>query len=165
MTTPSTNKHRFLTGLLIALPLVLIVGFGFFIVSMYQRDMRALTDFVASYQAYDRAIATASTPIFSGDEKNPSTASAEEQQAEAALAILKDKSTARISSLTKNESEAMRTMQAIAQFAGKEMSTLEAYRQALAHNANGDALAQSFQQLTKERQSAFAYFQGLGQKY
>jgi hypothetical protein len=160
--TSSDNKLSLLLGLLIALPLVCIAGIVFFFARMYQRDMQALTDFMASYQAYDQAITEASAPIFAANGKNTSVASEEELRVDAMLSDLKTKSSVQISSLIKNEKEAMRTMQEIANLSDKEMSTLKAYRMDAGQDVNQKDLEQTFHDLTKERQTAFAHFQELG---
>ena len=158
MKPSSAKNHNLLLGLLIVLVIVCITGIVYFFARMYQRDMQSLTDFMASYQAYDLAIAAASAPVFDANGKGSSAAGTEERQADVALSDLKTKSSVRISSLIKNEKEAMRVMQSIADLSEKEMSTLKAYRQATSQDANRIRLAQTFQDLTKERQSAFAHF-------
>jgi hypothetical protein len=162
MKTSSVKKRSWLFILLLALPLVCIAGIVFFFARMYQRDMQALTDFMTSYQAYDQAVEAASATVFAASGQNPSEAGAGELQADAALSDLKTRSSARISSLIKNEGEAMRVMQEIADLCDQEMSAFKAYRQASGQDANRDDLAQAFHDLTKQRQSAFAQFQELG---
>jgi FlaA1/EpsC-like NDP-sugar epimerase len=156
------KRYRFLLGLLIVLSLVCIAGIVFFFTRMYQRDMKSLTDFMASYRAYDRAVVAASALVFDANGKSASAADAEEHQADEALSGLRTKSSVRISSLIKNEQEAMRVMQEIADLSEKEMRTLRAYRQATGQDAQRTRLAQTFHDLTKERQAAFAHFQELG---
>ncbi len=162
MKTSSASKHGLLIGLLIALSLVCISGIVFFFARMYQHDMQALTDFMASYQAYDQTIAAASAPVFAANGNSTSAESEEELRAHAALSTLKTKSLVQISSLIKNEKEAMLTMQEIADLSDKEMSTLKAYRMATGQEANRDSLEQTFHNLTKERQAAYAHFRELG---
>ena len=162
MKTSSANKQSLLLSLLIALSLVCIAGVVFFFARMYQRDMQVLTDFMASYQAFDQAITAASAPVFTANGKSTSAASEEELRADTALSELKTKSSVQISSLIKNEKEAMHTMQEISDLSDKEMSTLKAYRKATGQNANRDGLEQTFHELTKERQAVFAHFQELG---
>ncbi len=162
MKTSPAKKVSLLLGLLIGLSLVCIAGAIFFFARMYQRDMRSLADFMASYQAYDQAAAAASASVCTANGSSPSAAGADERQADAALSSLKTTSSVQISSLIKNDSEAMRTMQAIADLSSKEMSTLKAYQQAAGQDANQVALAQAFHDFMKERQAAFAHLQGLG---
>jgi hypothetical protein len=162
MKPSSAKKHNLLLGLFIVGSIVCILGFVFFFARMVQRDMRSLTDFMASYQAYDLAMASASAPVFDSNGKSSSAAGIEERQADVALSDLRTKSSVRISSLIKNEKEAMRVMQEIADLSEKEMSTLKAYRQAAGQDANRINLAKTFHGLTKERQAAFAHFQELG---
>lgn len=143
------NKRSLLIGLVIVLPIICIAGIVFFFARMYQRDMQSLADFMASYQAYDVAVKAASSGT-------------DGRLADMALSDLKAKSSLRISSLIKNEKEAMRVMREIADLSEKEISALEAYRQATGLDAARSRLAQTFQGLTKERQDAFAHFQDLG---
>jgi hypothetical protein len=162
MKTTSTKEHGLLLGLLLALSLACIASIIFFFVHMYQRDMQALTDFMASYQFYDQAVKAASETVFATTGKSTPAAGEEELQADAALSDLKTKASVQISSLIKNEKEVMHTMREIADLSDKEMSTLKAYRQAAGQDANRDAMAQAFHDLTNERQAAFAHFQELG---
>ncbi len=77
---------------LVVLGLAGAAGIFFLFARMYQNDMRALTEFVASYEAYDQAIMNL----------KGSPASIESgQMADQALAGLNAKSTIRISSLIK----------------------------------------------------------------
>jgi len=162
MKTTFTKKQSLLPGILLVLSLACIAGIIFFFVHMYQRDMQALSDFMAAYQVYDQAVNAASETVFSTNGKSTPTAGEEERQADAALADLITKSTVRISSLIKHEKEAMGTMREIAELSDKEMSTLKAYRQDVGEDVNRDALSQAFRDLTKERQAAFTHFQELG---
>jgi hypothetical protein len=154
-------------GLLLGLPLVLVLAclalVIFFFARMYQHDMKSLTDFVASYQAYDKAAAAASASILAENRESSSLTDAERRQLEAALSDLKTKSSAQISSLIKNEDEAMRAMQEIANLSDKEVSTLKAYLDAAGQDANRDGLEQAFHDLAEERQEVFTHFQKLGQ--
>lgn len=161
MQTLPAKKYRLLLGSLITLSVVCIAGVVFFFARMYQRDMKTLTDFMASYQAYDQAVASASASVFNANGTSTSEG-AEERRADAALSNLKTVSSLRISSLIKNEKEAMRAMQEIADLSDQEMSIIKAYRQAARQDANRDNLALAFRGLVKERQATFAYFQELG---
>ena len=151
-----------LLGLLLALLLACIAGIIFFFVHMYQRDMQSLTDFMSSYQLYDQAVKAASETIFATNGISTPAVGEEERQADTALSNLKTKSSVQISSLIKNENEAMRTMREIADLSDKEMSTLKAYQQTAGQDADRDELAQAYHDLTNERQAAFAHFQELG---
>jgi len=162
MKTSSAKAQSLLLGLLLALSLACIAGTIFFFVRMYQRDMQALTGFMASYQVYDQAMTAASEPVFTTEGKSQPAAAEAERQADAALSDLKNKSSVRISSLIKNEDEAMRLMREIAALSGQEMSTFKAYQETASQDANRDAIAQAFHNLTMERQAAFAHFQELG---
>jgi hypothetical protein len=158
----SAKKHSLPIALFIVLSLICIAGIVFFFARMYQRDMHSLTDFIASYQAYDLAMAAASAPVFGADGKSASATGAEERQADVALSDLKARSSVQISSLIKNEKEAMRVMREIADLSEKEMSTMKAYQQVTDQDAKRISLAQSFHDLTKQRKTAFTHFQDLG---
>jgi hypothetical protein len=160
--TSSTKVRSMLLGILLALLLACIAGIILFFVHMYQRDMQALTDFMSSYQFYDQAVKAVSETVFATNGISTPAAGEEERQADTALSNLKTKSSVQISSLIKNENEAMRTMREIADLSDNEMSTLKAYQQTAGQDADRDALAQAFHDLTKERQAAFAHFQELG---
>jgi myosin heavy subunit len=162
MKTASSKKFSVLPGLLLVVVFACIAGIVLFFARMYQRDMQTLTNFIDSYQAYDQAAAAASAAVFTAVEGSTSTAGAEEQRAEVALSNLKTVSSAQVSSLIKNEKDAMRMMREIADFSEQEMSTLKAYRQATGPDANREDLMKTFQNLTEERQAAFAHFRELG---
>jgi hypothetical protein len=162
MKPASAKVQSLLLGLLLGLSLACIAGIIFFFVRMYQRDMQALTDFIASYQLYDQAVKAASEAVFATNGISTSATGEEERQADAAMSDLKTKSSVQISSLIKNEKEAMRTMREIADLSDKEMSTLKAFQQTVGQDADRDVLVQAFHDLTKERQAAFAHFQELG---
>ena len=158
----SAKEKSLLLGLLLTLALACVVGIIFFFVHIYQRDMQALTDFMTSYQVYDQAVTAASESAFATNGKSTPATSEQENQAIVALSDLKTKSVVQISSLIKNEKEAMRMMREIADLSDKEMGTLNAYLQTSEQDPNRDALAQSFHELTKERQATFTNFQELG---
>jgi membrane-associated HD superfamily phosphohydrolase len=162
MKTSTAKAQSLLFGLLLVLSLACFAGIIFFFVRMYQRDMQALTDFMASYHVYDQALKAISEPVSAINGVKTPAAGEEERRADAALSDLKTKSSAQISSLIKNEKEAMRVMREIADLSDKEMSALKAYQESSAQDTNEDALAQAFHDLTKERQAAFAHFQELG---
>jgi hypothetical protein len=162
MNTTSAKKKVLLLGFLLTLSLACTAGMIFFFVHLYQRDMQALTDFMASYQIYDQAMKAVSETVFATNGGSTPTSIEEERQADAALANLKTSSSIRISSLIKNEKDVMRVMQEIADLSDKEMSTLKAYQQAAGQAANPGILAQAFHDLAKVREAAFAHLQELG---
>ncbi|HEX9018100.1 MAG TPA: hypothetical protein VF806_02875 [Anaerolineaceae bacterium] len=138
----------------LVIALVVVLGIFAFFYYFGHRDDTALAGFSAAYAVYDRAIAAAAP--------GPGSAPAASNQADAALADLRAKASARISSLTRNDGELMQLMPEIADLAGKELDALKAYRQALAEkNANTDSLAKAFSDWTVKRQAAYARFQAL----
>jgi hypothetical protein len=158
----SFKKKSLQLGFILALALACMVGIIFFLVHLYQRDMQALTDFMTSYQVYDQAVAAASESAYAANGKSTPVTNEQKYQASVALSDLKTKSSVTISSLIKNEKEAMRIMREIADVSDKEMATLNAYLQTADQDPNRDALVNTFHDLTKERQTAFANFQELG---
>ena len=135
---------------------------GFYAVHRGKGFYDSLTDFMSSYQFYDQAVKAASETVFATNGISTPAAGEVERQADTALSNLQTKSSVQISSLIKNENEAMRTMREIADLSDKEMSTLKAYQQTAVQDVDRDALAQAFYDLAKQRQAAFAHFQELG---
>lgn len=149
--------RRVLPFLIVGLLLACAAAIVFFFASLFQRDMRVLNGFVDSYESYDQAM----TAAFDANGQNlpaPGT----EAQAQAALNDLQARASGSISSLVKNEKEAMRLMQQIAALAERELQALRAYRQAASPDASRTLLAQTLQDLIEERRAAFAHFRELG---
>lgn len=162
MISSFTRRRTWRIVLLIFLPLICIAGIVFSFARLYQRDMQALAGFMAAYQVYGQSVAVLSASVSSASGSDTPTLDAEELRADAALAELKTRPSIQISSLIKNEKEAMCTMQEIAELSAREMNSFKAFRQSAGQGANRDNLAQAFHDLTRERQSAFPYFQELG---
>ena len=114
---------------------VLVLGAAF-VYSMGHHDVRALSDFAASYEQFDKAVS------------------------EQALNDLRVKSAMKISSLTKNDGSMMNVARQVSELAASEVSLMKASRlendrqAALQLNARLTAL-----QL--ERKAAYAHFQRL----
>ena len=84
----------------IVLALVVVVLGVAFVVFLFYRDFRTLSDFSAAYKRFDT------------------------EQGADTLADLNQKATARISSATQNDPELMSLMREIADLAGKELASL-----------------------------------------
>lgn len=150
-----TKKTR---GLLIFLFLIGLLGaaavFSFF-ANLYQKDMQALNGFEASYETYAKAFS---------DLKDHPTAAESAQSADQALANMQGKAVFRLSSLIKNEREAMSTAQEIGNLAADELAAFKAYQTAAsAQSPDQVKLANELSDLSNRRQAAYAHFEGLGQ--
>ena len=86
-----------------------------------------------------------------------------EHKAVRILAELNTKASERISSLIKNDAEFMRTKLEIANFSGKELDALSAYKRAMRdkRDAERERLAKEFINLKNKRTTAYAGFQEL----
>jgi tRNA A37 N6-isopentenylltransferase MiaA len=128
---------------------------------MYNNDVKALTEFLASYEKFDKAISDFSVPVFASN-LDLNKANDLESKAGDALIKLNTKAAARLSSLTKNDAALMSKMLEIADFSGKELDNLRAYKRAIqSKNADLDGLAKEYGELTSKRKTAYARFQGL----
>ena len=137
---------------LLVVVLVVLAGVFSFFYRMYRNDIKALTDFVVSYEKFDKAISD-----FSIGNTGES-----ESKAGDALAELNTKANFRISSLIRNEKEAMGMARVVANFSGRELDSLEAYKGAIqSNNADVDRLAKEYNDLTSRRKAAYARFRAL----
>ena len=137
---------------LLILALVVIVGVFFFFSRLYHNDIKALEGFVASYEKFDKAISDFS--ISKTDDL--------ESKASDALIELNTKATFRLSSLIKNDGLIPPSALEIADFSGKELESLQAYKRAIqSKNADLDGLAKEYGDLASKRKAAYARFQGL----
>lgn len=125
---------RFRTWLILIL--VIVAAIAFFFYRMYHSDVKSLNAFTASYENFDRAILDYAA--------NKTTAA--ESTASAAVANLQTKSRMRISSLIKHDGELMSEARVIANLAKQEFDSVKA-------NTADD--------FTAQRKSAYAYFQSL----
>jgi len=150
---------KFKIVLVLAL-LVIAVIFSLFY-RMHHNDIKALTEFLASYENFEKAISGFPVPVIASnldlDKSNDL-----ESKAGDALIEMSTKAAARLSSLTKNDAALMSQMLEIADFSGKELDHLRAYKRAIQNiNADLDALAKEHGELTSKRKTAYARFQGL----
>ncbi len=140
-------------GALLVLALIVVVAIFSFFSRMYRNDMRSLEEFLASYKTFDAAISdfTSSKTDALGSVANN------------ALITLTAKATFRLSSLIKNEKETMNLALEIADLAGKELKSLQDYKEAIQNkDADVDTLAKAYDDLSSKRKAAFARFEELG---
>ena len=134
--------------------LALLAGGFFFFYQMYQNDMKALGDFVISYEKFDAAMLDFSARPTDDSKK----------KADDALAELAIKANFRISSLIKHEKEVMSAAREVADLSGRELEGLVAYKEAIQNNdANVNELAKKYRDLAGERKSAYAHFMELAE--
>ena len=139
---------------LLILALVVIVSIFFFFYRFYHNDVKALEDFLASYEKFDKAILDFS--ISKNDDL--------ESKAGDAFIKLNIKATFRISSLIKNDAELMDKAREIADLSGKELESLRAYKRAIQSKNTGlDGLAKEYGDLTNKRKTAYARFRELAE--
>lgn len=134
--------------------LVVILGIFFFFYRMYQNDMKALTDFSVSYQAFNTAIA---------DFSMSKTADAE-SKAQNAWEKLDAKAHFQLSSLIKNDNVIPPLALQIASLSRQELEKLRLYEIAIQNkNANADTLAKIYADLTNQRKAAYTHFEELAE--
>ena len=146
--------------LLLAVSVLAICGaLIFFFYRMGTNDAKALADFPAAYQAYDRAVSEDASAVQASNPESHAAADGLARKADAALAKLNTEAAVRISSLTKNDGALMQVMQQIAAISGKEAAALQAY-QAAAAGGGGDTvrLADEFAGLSAQRRAAYARY-------
>jgi hypothetical protein len=147
--------------------LIVLLGIGAFsfFYRLYQNDVNTLTEFVAAYQNYDRAVSEFSTTVLAANPDSAPMAGGFDMYADQALAVLFMKGSVRISSAIKNEKEVMRTMLLVVIVSEKELAALRAYQSAkVDQSADLIGLAKTYHDLTNQRQAAFAYFRELGKQ-
>ena len=146
---------------LLVLALVVLVGAFLFFYRFYHNDVKALEDFSASYENYDKAISDFSVPVFETNLDLNKTDDLESKASDA-LIELNTKAAFRLSSLIKNDSAIPPLALEIADFSGKELDNLRAYKKAVqSKNADLNGLAKEYGELTSKRKTAYARFQGL----
>jgi hypothetical protein len=147
------NKYK--AVLIVAVVAAACIFLVFF--RLYHHDVKALRDFSATYEIFDKAISD-----FSAQKTDDL-----DSQAGHALVGLKAKAVTRLSSLTKNDAELMGQALAIADLSGKELESLRAYINAIqSPNADLDGLAKECGDLTSKRKTAYVRYRELaGSKY
>ena len=156
------NTSRILKTFLV-IGLVAVGGIFFLFYRFYQHDIKALENFTAAYRVFDQSMSDFSGAVFASNPENMPPTNYLEQKADAELADLTTKSSARISSMIKNEGDVMRTNTEIAALAGKELDALKAYQIAAAEKSpNLEGLANQLHELTAQRQAAYTHLLSLG---
>jgi hypothetical protein len=142
--------------------LIGIAGIFFFFYHFGHNDDKALSEFSAAYQDYDRAFSDLSLAVYMSDLEGTPTYDELAQITDQALGELTQKASARISSLTRHDAEIMSLTHEIADLSGIEFVALKAYQSAMA-NKDPDLgqLSKELQDLSIKRQSAYARFQEL----
>ena len=135
--------------------LIVLVGIFLFFYRLYQHDLKALGDFMSSYQKFDIAISDFQGASVTDDIK---------RTADAALGELSAKASVRISSVIKHDGDVMSTEREIADVSKKELDALISYKKAVQENraVDSDRLAKEFSDLHAKRITEYAYFQALG---
>ena len=145
----------------LVLALIVIVGVFSFFYRMHNKDVKALTEFLASYEKFDKAISDFAVPVFAANFDLNKTDDLESKASDA-LIELNTKAAFRLSSLIKNDSVIPPLALEITDFSGKELDNLRAYKKAVqSKNADLDGLAKEYDELTSKRKTAYARFQGL----
>jgi hypothetical protein len=144
---------------LLFIPLIVVVGIFFFFYRMGKNDAKKLADFSVAYEKFDQATSAFYKPVLASTSGASPLTDGLERQADEAQAELKTKSSARISSLTKNDAELMRIALEIGDLSGKEVDILKAYKRAVVDkNAAMDPLIKELGDLTSKRQTDYARF-------
>jgi len=133
--------------------LMVLAGVLLFFYRFYHDDVKALEDFLASYENFDKAISDFF--IIKTDDL--------ERKAADAFIELDIKAALRLSSLIKNDGELMGQALEVANLSGRELDSLRAYEGAIqSKRADLDGLAKEYGDLTRRRKVAYARFQELG---
>jgi hypothetical protein len=144
---------------LAVIALIVIASVFFLFYHFGHNDNEALSGFSIAYQNYDKAISYFSRFVFDSNPESSSAIDNLELRANESFAELKSKSTARISSLTRNDAEIMNIFLEIVNLSEKELDALKAHRRAVVEKlTDSDQLAKEVVDLTIKRQSAYARF-------
>ncbi len=147
---------------LLVISLLGVAGIFFFFYYFGHHDTKALKEFSRAYINYDVAISDLSTAVFASNLEGTTITGDLEHKADQALEVLNLKASVRISSLTRNDPELMSLTQEIADLSGKELAALKANQSSITDmDADLDMLAKQLNDLTIQRQAAFARFQEL----
>jgi hypothetical protein len=144
---------------LIAIALILAAGIFYFFYHFFDNDVKALTDFSAAYDKFDKAISGFSNAVLASNPAGEAVTDDLERKAGEALIELNTKANARISSLTKNDAELMKLTLEIGDISGKELDALSAYKKPIAdQNSDLTRLAKELGDLTSKRQTDYVRF-------
>ncbi len=139
---------------LLVLTLIVMAGVFFFFYRFYYHDVKALKNFTLSYERFDRAISNFS--VGETDDLNI--------KADGALHELTHAASFRLSSLIKNDGLIPPLALEIADFSGKELDALRAYKRlGQSKNSDLDRLAKEYGDLASRRKTAYARFRELAE--
>lgn len=144
---------------LLVIAAIVVAGMCLIWVYFGVSDARATQDFTAAYKQYDQAVTSLSGSLFAANFGETGTSNNIERQADEALADLTRKASVRISSLTKNDGEMMKSSLEIADLAAKEIAALKEYRSALADgSADSGRFGTEFTDLQNQRKAAYHHY-------
>jgi len=133
--------------------LMVLAGVLLFFYRFYHDDVKALEDFFASDENFDKAISDFF--IIKTDDL--------ERKGGDAFNELHNKAALWLSSFIKNDGELMGQALEVANLSGRELDSLRAYEGAIqSKRADLDGLAKEYGDLTRRRKVAYARFQELG---
>ena len=140
-------------------PLIVIMaalaGIFLFFYRFYHNDMMALKGFTAGYEAFDRAL----SELSAGGTEDA------DRRAGEALAGLRARASLKLSSMIRNEREAMAQAAAIAELSERKLASLRAYQRAVRdQGADADGLSKEVGDLGRQRRAACARFRALGRQ-
>jgi hypothetical protein len=116
---------------------VIVILGAVFVYRMGRHDVRALADFAASYEQFDKRVS------------------------EETLNDLRAKAAMKISSLTKNDGSMMRVVRELSDIAVTEVGVIKASRVAQHDSDGATELAARLNDIQRERKAAYAHFQRL----
>jgi hypothetical protein len=149
--------------LLLILSLIGLVGIALFFFYFSHHDSKALIEFSAAYENYDRAISGFSNAVFTSHQDGSPVTEGLEQNADQAFAVLNAKAAVGISSLTRHDAEIMNITQEIADISGRELAVIKEYQGAISsEDIDLKQLVIEWEDLAVIRKAAFAHFQELG---
>ena len=144
------KKYKWLLIIILA---VLVSAFLFF-GRLCRSDIKIITDFLASYEKFDRAMTDFSMSLTDDSE----------EKANDFIIELETRSNFRISSLIKNDKKIMDQALKIAEFSRKEFNSLISYKNAIqSKDSNLDKLFQNYNDLSSQRKAAYVSFKKLGE--
>jgi hypothetical protein len=152
------TKHKLLLFTLASVMLA-----GMWVYRLGSNDVKAVTDFAASYKRFDTSITDLSTDAQTANPDDRLIANEAERKADEALADLNTRATVKISSLTKNDGAMMNVARELSELSTRELEALKAYRRAV-KDKNADSARTTFTSsadFRNRRKSAFVRWSDL----
>ena len=128
------TKHK---SLLITVALVMLAGM--WVYRLGSSDVTVVTDFRASYMRFDASMSELSAQVLTSAPVDPAAIDRAEQKADEALADLRTKAFARISSLTRNDGAMMNVAHELSEASSRELNALKAYKGAVTQKNSDSA--------------------------